>query len=126
MPFGADQLLVAGVDGPFALWLESSCEGALGGMLHFFLQYPLSALHFGTALTRFTDEIFLAIPNIMFVLVVPSFVCSRVGSGGFRARLLYYEGLEIGKASLLEKGLRVWLGSRVLNDHFEWGWGWYL
>jgi hypothetical protein len=44
-----------------------------GGMLHFFLQYPPSALGFGTALTRLVDEIVPTIPSITFVLVVPSF-----------------------------------------------------
>ena len=89
---GSDQLLVGGVAYPFVLWLESGGEGALGGMLHFSLRYPPSALRFGTALTRFTDEIVPVVPNITFVLVVPSFVWSRVGSGGF-----------LGEAFLLRK-----------------------
>ena len=52
-------------------------------MLHFFLQCPPSALGFGTMLVGLIDEIVLAVPSITFVLVVPSFGLSRVGSGGF-------------------------------------------
>ena len=78
----AHQLPVGGVGGPFAPGLEIGGEGALGG-LRFFLRYPSSALGFGTALTGLTDEIVLAIPNVTFVLVVPSFGLSRVGSGVF-------------------------------------------
>ena len=61
-------------------------------MLCFFLWYPPSALGFGTALTGFTDEIVPAVLNIMFVLVVPSFVCSRVGSGGFLGEAFLLRG----------------------------------
>ena len=52
-------------------------------MLHFFLRYPPSALGFGTALIVLTNEIVPAVPSVAFVLVVPSFGLSRVGSGGF-------------------------------------------
>ena len=52
-------------------------------MLRFFLRYPPSALGFGTVLIGLADEIVLAVPSITFVLVVPSFVLWRVGSGGF-------------------------------------------
>ena len=54
-----------------------------GGMLRFFLRYPPSALGFGTALVVLGDEILPAVHSIMFVLVVPSFGLSRVGSCGF-------------------------------------------
>jgi hypothetical protein len=53
------------------------------GCYIFFLQYPPSALGFGTALTGLTDEIVPVVPSITFVLVVPSLELSRVGSGGF-------------------------------------------
>jgi len=52
-------------------------------MLCFFLRYPPSALGFGTALIGLTDEIVLVVPSVTFVLMVPSFGLSRVGSGGF-------------------------------------------
>jgi hypothetical protein len=42
------------------------------GCYLFFLRYPPSALGFGTALARFMDEIVPVVPNITFVLVVPS------------------------------------------------------
>ena len=47
------------------------------------MQYPPSALGFGTTLIGLMDEIVLAVPSVMFVLVVPSFGLLRVGSGGF-------------------------------------------
>ena len=80
---GTHQLLVGGVDDPFALGLEIGGEGALGGMLRFFLRYPPSALGFGTGLIGLMDEIIPAVPSVTFVPVVPSFVLSREGSGGF-------------------------------------------
>ena len=52
-------------------------------MLRFFLQYPLRALGFGTTLVGLTDEIVPAVPSVMFVLVVPSFGLSKVGSSSF-------------------------------------------
>ena len=61
-------------------------------MLHFFLWYPLSAFGFGTALSGFADEVALAAPIIMYVLVVPSIVWSRVGSGGFLGEALLLRG----------------------------------
>ena len=76
---GAQQLPVGGVSDPFALGLEIGGEGAFGGMSCFFLQYPPSALGFGTALIGLTDDIVLAVPSVTFVLVVPSFGLSRVG-----------------------------------------------
>jgi hypothetical protein len=89
---GAHLLPIGGVGDPFALGLEISGEGALRGTLHFFLRYPPSALGFGTALTRLVDEIVPAVPSIMFVLVVPSFDLSRVGSGGFLGGALLLRG----------------------------------
>ena len=80
---GIDQLPIGGVVDPFTLWLDGGGEGALGGMLRFFLRYPPSALGFGTALIGLTDEIVPAVPSVTFVLVVPSFGLPRVGSGGF-------------------------------------------
>ena len=80
---GAHQLPVGGVGDPFAPRLEIGDEGALGGMVRFFLWYPPSALGFGTALIGLADEIVPAVHGVTFVLVVPSFGLSRVGSGGF-------------------------------------------
>ena len=94
MSAGAHQLSVGGVGNPFALRLEIGGKGALEGMLHFFLRYPLIALGFGTALTGLVDEIVLAIPSITFVLVVPSFGLSRVGSGGFLGGAFLLRGFE--------------------------------
>ena len=54
-----------------------------GGVLWFFLRYPLSALGFGTALVGLANEIVPAVPSVTFVLMVPSFGLSRVGSCGF-------------------------------------------
>ena len=61
-------------------WRRGSTQG---DVTFFFLRYLPSALGFGTTLTRLADEIVLAIPNVTFVLVVPSFGLLRVGSGGF-------------------------------------------
>ena len=70
----SDQFLVgAGID-PHALLLEHGGEGALRGMLRFFLWYALSALDFLTALDGLVGEVALAVPNIMYVLMVPSVV----------------------------------------------------
>ena len=80
---GAHQLLVGGVGDPFAPELEIGGEGALRGMLHFFLLYPPSVLGFGTTLVGLKDEIVLAVPSVTFVLVVPLLDLSRVGSGVF-------------------------------------------
>jgi len=52
-------------------------------MLCFFLWYPPCAPGFGTALIGLTDEIVLVVPSVTFVLMVPSFGLSRVGSSGF-------------------------------------------
>ena len=86
------QLPVGGVGDPFASGIEIGGEGALGGMLRFFLRYPLSAPGFETALIGLADEIVLAIPSIMFVLVVPSFELSRVGSSGFLGGAFLLQG----------------------------------
>jgi len=80
---GVHQLPVGGVSDPFAPGLEIGDEGELGGMLRFFLRYPISVLGFGTVLIGLTDEIVPAVPSVTFVLMVPSFGLSRVGSGGF-------------------------------------------
>jgi hypothetical protein len=71
----SDQLLVGEVADPFALWLESSGEGALRGMLRFFLWYPPSAFGFRTALSGFADEDALAVLDFTYVLVVSSSFC---------------------------------------------------
>ena len=52
-------------------------------MLHFFLRYPPSAIGFGTVLVGLTDEIVLVVPSVKFVVLVPSFGLSGVGSGVF-------------------------------------------
>ena len=83
MSTGVHQLPVGGVGDPFAPELEIGGEGALRGMLHFFLLYPPSVLGFGTTLVGLMDQIVPAVPSVMFVLVVPSFGLSRVGSSGF-------------------------------------------
>ena len=93
MSAGAHQLSVGGVGNPFALRLEIGGKGALEGMLHFFLRYPSSALYFGIALIRLADEIVPAVPSITFVLVVPSFELSRVGSGGFLGEAFLLRGV---------------------------------
>jgi len=80
---GTHQLPVGGVGDPFASGLEIGGEGALKGMLCFFLRYPPSALGFGTTLIGLMDEIIPAVPSVTFVLVVPSFVLSREESSGF-------------------------------------------
>ena len=54
--------------------LESGDNGVPGGMLRFFLWYPLGALCPRTVLADFTDVVALAVPNIMYVLMVPSVV----------------------------------------------------
>jgi hypothetical protein len=69
---GAHQFPVRGVGDPFALGLEIGGEGAPEGMLRFFLRYPPGALGFGTVLARLVDKIVPTIPNVTFVLVVPS------------------------------------------------------
>ena len=74
---------MAGVDGPFALKLESCDEGVPGGMLRFFSRYPPGAFCPGTVLADFTDEVALAVPDITYVLAVPSTSWPGVGSGGF-------------------------------------------
>ena len=102
---GDDQLLVGGVVNPFVLWLESGSEGALEGMLCFFWRYPLSDLCFGTFLIRFMDDIALAVPDITCVLAVPSFVCSRVGSGGFLGEALLLRGFHGLQGILSRRGL---------------------
>jgi hypothetical protein len=89
---GAHQLPVGGVGDPFALGPRLVVREHSGGCYIFFLRYPLSALCFGTALTRLVDEIVPAIPSITFVLVVPSFDLSRVGSGGFLGGALLLQG----------------------------------
>ena len=71
---GAHQLPIGGVGDPFAPGLEIGGEGALGGMLHFFLRYPPSALCFGTFFASFADEVALVVLGITCVLVVPSSV----------------------------------------------------
>ena len=103
MLVGAHQPPVGYVGTPFALGLKIGGEVALGGMLHCFLRYPSSALGFGTTLTRLADEIVLAIPNVTFVLVVPSFELSRVGSGGFLGGAFLLRGFG-GLRGILECG----------------------
>ena len=88
----AHQLPVGGVGDPFAPGLEIGGEGALGGMLCFFLQYPPSALGFGTTLIGLMDEIVPTVPSVTFVLVVPSFGLSRVESSGFLGRSFLLRG----------------------------------
>ena len=63
-----------------------------GGVLCFFLRYPLSALGFGTALVGLANEIVPAVPSVMFVFVVPSFGLSRVGSGCFLGGVFLLRG----------------------------------
>jgi hypothetical protein len=78
----ADQFPVGGVADAFVFWLKVSGEGALRGMLCFFLVVSPSALGLGTALRRFADEIGPVVPIFTFILTVPSFNWSGVGSGG--------------------------------------------
>ena len=99
----AHQLPVGGVGDPFALGLEIGGEGALGGMLRFFLQYPPSALGFGTMLVGLADEIVLVVPSVTFVLVVPLFGLSMVGSGGFLEEAFLLRGFG-GLRGILECG----------------------
>ena len=61
-------------------------------MLRFFLWYPLSALGFATSLIGLTDEIVPAISSVTFVLMVPSFGLSRVGSCGFLGGAFLLQG----------------------------------
>ena len=72
-------------------------------MLRFFLRYPLSALGFGTTLVGLADEIVLAIPSVTFVLVVPLFGLSMVGSGGFLGEAFLLRGFG-GLRGILECG----------------------
>jgi len=72
-------------------------------MLRFFLWYPPSALGFGTVLIGFADEIVPAIPSVTFVLMVPSFGLSRVGSGGFLGGAFLLRGFG-GLGSIFEFG----------------------
>ena len=102
---GTDQLPVGGVVDPFALWLESGSEGALEGMLCFFWRYPLSALCFGTFLIRFMDDIALVVLDITCVLMVPSFVCSRVGCRVFLGEALLLRGFHGLRGILSRRGL---------------------
>jgi hypothetical protein len=77
------------------LWLKIGGEEALGGMLCFFLVVSPSALGFGTALRRFADEIGPVVPIFTFVLAVPSFTWSEVGSGGIFGEAFLLRGFGI-------------------------------
>ena len=61
------------------LGVDIGDEGALGGMLHFFLRYPPSALGFATALVGLADEIVLAVPSVTFFLWYPRLYCRGWG-----------------------------------------------
>jgi hypothetical protein len=56
------------------------------------------------------DEIVLVIPNIMFVLMVPSLAWTRVGFGGFLGRGFSWEGMLLDEAFLPIGSLRAMVG----------------
>ena len=51
-----------------------------------------SAFTFGTALNRFADEVALAVPDVTYVLVVPSAVSLGFELGGFLSEALLLQG----------------------------------
>jgi hypothetical protein len=77
-------------------------------------------------LRRLADEIGPAIPIFTFVLEVPSFTWSKVGSGGIFGEAFVLWGYGILRGIWPTQGLMVLFAANESELLFVMGWGWYL
>jgi hypothetical protein len=77
-------------------------------------------------LRRFADQLGPDVPIFTFVLVVPSFTRSEVGSGGIFGESFLLRGFGILRGIWPAQGLMVLFGANVSRLLFVMGWGWYL